>query len=448
MRIILIVLLMLPFVSADVYLNEINAVPFDDNSLYEWVEIYNFGDEVNLSGWKIGDERKNDSLEGALFYGQGMILESNSYAVITGSATRAYDNYNCSKNILKLYVGDNTIGYGRLSNSGEFVYLYDSYDDLIDFIEYPSLTKGETYSRKNLSVWWKSNPTMGYGNDENYIDYFEGECDWIVEVSLDSYTFDNDFEFKTIARNVIPSKSKLNLSRKIFNLNNKLVKEYSEVYFESSIRHTITNTPKLDEGVYFIETELVSDCKDFNLENNKDVKFFMILGNTKNSSDINIDSILDLGVDKKAETGQEIRVRFDIYMGDTDEDYFKIYLTENRNKVSKELKFVFDEEFYSNTLTIPFLINVDCGENDKTLNVVVEGFGEKDEEEFILKKCSKVKQNIVTLATFSNSSVEDNSISFEYTSSENKVDKLATPFFIISLLMLIIYLIFVKRKAL
>jgi len=71
---------------------EIMSNPTADESLNEWVEIYNNGSEtVNLSNWSIGDDSDTDSFVGGLYGGEGVLLEPGICAIITDEMTRVYE---------------------------------------------------------------------------------------------------------------------------------------------------------------------------------------------------------------------------------------------------------------------------------------------------------------------------------------------------------------------
>src|SRR3989338_4832627 len=80
------------------------ADPIADETLNEWVELYN-------------DENKD-----------GTIIPASGYAIVTDDSTRVYNNFNVSSDAIRLYVDDASIGNG-LGNDGETVYLYDNNND-------------------------------------------------------------------------------------------------------------------------------------------------------------------------------------------------------------------------------------------------------------------------------------------------------------------------------
>ncbi len=103
------VLLFFQAVKADIVINEVMADPIADESLNEWIELYNNGDsEVNVSGWIVGDKNDNDTIEGGLYFGEGTVINSKGYAIITDDSTRVYDNFDCSEEALRLYSNSST----------------------------------------------------------------------------------------------------------------------------------------------------------------------------------------------------------------------------------------------------------------------------------------------------------------------------------------------------
>ena len=79
------------------------AAPIADESLNEWIELYNDGDEeINVSNFIIGDDSGNDTIEGCCYFGSGTMIPPHSYAIITDDATRVCDNFNCSPYAIRL----------------------------------------------------------------------------------------------------------------------------------------------------------------------------------------------------------------------------------------------------------------------------------------------------------------------------------------------------------
>ena len=76
-------------ISNGIIINEIMANPVADESLNEWIEIFNDGSaSINVSGWIIGDANDNDTIEGGLYNKEGTIIDHKGFAIITDEATR------------------------------------------------------------------------------------------------------------------------------------------------------------------------------------------------------------------------------------------------------------------------------------------------------------------------------------------------------------------------
>src|SRR3989338_3964298 len=81
-------------ISNAIVINEIMADPVADESLNEWIELYNNESaSINVSNWTIGDDNDNDTLEGGLYSNEGTIIPAYGFAIITDDATRVYNNF-------------------------------------------------------------------------------------------------------------------------------------------------------------------------------------------------------------------------------------------------------------------------------------------------------------------------------------------------------------------
>ena len=145
-------------ISNAIVINEIMADPIADETLNEWVELYNDENkDVNASGWIIGDDNDNDTIQGGLYNNEGTIIPAFGYAIITDDATRVYNNFNVSNDAVRLYADDASIGNG-LGNDGETIYIYDNNGYLLTEI-------GEQWDSQN-NIW--TNYSRGtYTNDIN-----------------------------------------------------------------------------------------------------------------------------------------------------------------------------------------------------------------------------------------------------------------------------------------
>ena len=446
---ILLFILTAGIADGNIIFNEINANPFTNNSIDEWVEIYNNGSEdVNLSGWMIGDKLNNDSLSDG-------ILNSGQYGIILVNGTSAFSVYNFSSNAMKFYIDDSRIGNGLNDNSAEDVILVNSNNIIVDRINYSTSRKDKTYSRMKNNSWIFGNPTMGYENEEeNYetenITLNESrECDWNVDIVLEKTIFKDDFSFRTEMRNSISEKSNLKLRRKITNGYGEVAENYNELSFEAVNTRTLTNTPNLGYGIYSVEAFLDADC-DIDNKNNYDKEFFMIIGEKieiRNESDVDIERIYDLGKNKEAKQGQEIRVKISGYKGNTAKEVIKIYFLNYTERVSKEASFNVEDKYSNYSFVIPLFVPENCDFENLTLHA--EGLNEEDNELIKLEKCSIKNETIgEESGEIENETVLIDNININYESSGEKLNAIGLPFLVLTLILLIIYLIFIKRKPL
>jgi len=314
---------------ANVIINEIMADTLDDQ-YNEWVELYNNeSTSINVNNWSIGDDQGNYTIEGGLYDKEGTVIEPFGYAIITSEATRVYNNFNVSDDAMKLYVADGRIANRGLKNSGETIYLYDNNGNLIDKREYNKTTKDSSWAYLNGTLH-ESNPTPGFSNDGSIIS--EQSCDFQVEFILASGVFANasEFNFKIRASKVKGSKTNFTGRASIHDLFGTLIREYKPWTNQSITRQrtSSTLTPNLEEGKsYEMNANITLQCNDTNLVNNFDTRIITIRGPApEEESSLEILSIQDLGTDKKAKFGQTIRIKVNIYKGDTTKNSVAIRL--------------------------------------------------------------------------------------------------------------------------
>ena len=127
-----------------------------------------------------------------------------------------------------------------------------------------------------------------------------------------------------------------------------------------------------------------------------------------NESFVNIENVYDLGSDKKAKFGQTIRVKVNIYKGDTAKNTVKLWIEDNE-KVSKETTTNIYTKYTSYVLTLPIQIKPNCnGEfDDGTYYINIEGFGKSD------KQSIKIEDNQDDVCDITEVVAEDDS-KFEY----------------------------------
>ncbi|MBI2522788.1 lamin tail domain-containing protein [Candidatus Woesearchaeota archaeon] len=371
-------------ISNAIVINEIMADPIADETLNEWVELYNEEDnDVNVSGWIIGDDNDNDTILGGLYNNEGTIIPAFGYAIITDDATRVYNNFNVSSDAVRLYVDDASIGNG-LSNDGETIYLYDNSNKLMDKKTYNETTEDLSWAYINNTLY-KSNPTPGFANDESLL----SGCDYAVEFILAKTVFDNssEFSFKIRASKVSGIPTNFTARAKIEDLNGKLIREYAPFTNESITKQKTSTgyTPNLEEGKsYFMDSNITAECSDTNLGNNFDTRIITIKGKPlQEESSISIENILDIGSDKKAKFGQTVRVRLRVYKGNTNKKSVALWIESDKGrKLSKQSSANLEDKYTPYSITIPVQIMPNCDNEfkDDDYTLKVEGLDTEDEK--------------------------------------------------------------------
>jgi len=108
-----------------VLINEINYNASEEVATGDWVELYNNGNEQDLTNWVF----KDDDDEHIFSFPIGTILEADEYLVLTRDSVRFTTQFPNVTN----FIGNFDFG---LSSKGEFLRLYDSTGTLIDSVFY------------------------------------------------------------------------------------------------------------------------------------------------------------------------------------------------------------------------------------------------------------------------------------------------------------------------
>ncbi len=378
--------LFLPHSSSALIINEIMADPIADETLNEWVELYNDESrEINVSNWIMGDDSNNDSIEGGLYNKEGAIIGAFGYALITDDSTRVYNNFNVSNEAIRLYVNGSSIGNG-LSNDGEIIYLYDGARNLIDAKPYNKTAEGLSWAYINGTLM-KSAPSPGFSNNGSILS--EQSCDYAVDFVLAKSIFDNssDFSFQAIISNIRGSKTNFTSGGKIEGFNGKIMQEYNFFTDEeiTSKRTSSKYSPNLEEGKsYILSSNLTVQCNELNLENNFDIEIITIKGKPpENNSFLKIAQVYDLGSDEEAKFGDTIRIKLSAYKGNTNKESVSVWLEDEKNKISKESRTGMFSKYTNYSVTLSIQIKPNCDEkfDDGRYSIIAEGLGVKDDKE-------------------------------------------------------------------
>ncbi len=388
----LLMFLLLAHSSAAVIITEVHPDPVADESLNEWIELYNNGSAaVDLAGWLIGDSTGNDTLSGGQFGGSGTLLQPQSFAIVTDDTTRVYENFNVSLDAIHLYVDDDSIGNG-LHNDGETIFLYDNTGMLITEKTYQDPGPGKSSSFFN-GTWSSTAPTPGAFDNGTT----SGSCDYETQILLDGSIFpsQDDFSWRMIVRNIKGGSTTISSTAFIYDLFGNVKQDYTPFTNDSITRQRTSTTysPNLKEGQsYMLRANTTTECFDTNLANNQDERIFTIRGTLIEESSLEILSLLDIGSDDAAAFGQSIRVRIKAYRGNTGMESIAAWVEDkDRDRISKQARASVEERYTEMTFMLPLQLipNCDGKFNDGKYDVVVEGFGEHTEEKFSVEDVTK-----------------------------------------------------------
>jgi len=153
-------LFLLPFVSADIVINEIMYNPSGADNNHEWIEIYNNGDEeINLEGWRFFEADSNHRL--ILEQGDNMIISNDEYIVIVQDTNTFLEDY-------EGYEGTILDSSFSLNNNGEFIAMRNSDGDIADEVEYSSeWGGGNGISLELINSNLDNNVGDNWGSSEN-----------------------------------------------------------------------------------------------------------------------------------------------------------------------------------------------------------------------------------------------------------------------------------------
>ena len=299
-------------------------------------------------------------MEGGLFNNEGTIIPAFGFALITDEKTRVYNNFNVSPEAIKLYVDDGAIGNG-LANTQDKITLYDNNNNTIDQLNYSKPKKGLSIALEN-NQFFDASPTPGFENNGSTLAFEEGTCDWQLAILLNQTIFNNpgEFEWRMRANKIFGNSTNISGTAEIIDLFGNTIKTYKPWTNQSATRQktSTTYTPNLQEAkTYILKAAMTSECQDLQAENNIDEQIFSILGTTAgNGSEVTIVSLQDLGKDTIAKFGQIIRVKIEIYKGDTTKEVVALWIENNDHKITKQSKYVMENKFEKRTLTLLVMI--------------------------------------------------------------------------------------------
>ena len=399
---IVILILVMPVISADLIMSEIMFNPDNGN---EWVELFVSGNTTyNISQLTLTDNLHTDNIVCCGFdVNCSYVLPENSFIIIFDQDT----TINTSNLSYFCCVDDNAIGNG-LGNSKDQIILSENSTVLVNFSYSTSVDKGNSLSLIN-GTWIETTPTIGKEN--------------IITIENTTSTY-NETQNSTVSNNTINQTNNVSsqednlcnislsikLEKQFYNtgekvefynyLNNKTFSFKIEYWIEDLFGNIIKNkvetkntnkksyTPKINgpEKVFIIKNNLIFvGCNNTN-NKTKSEKIFVVKGSQEKSSLIDIEKIY-LSSSNTVSFGERVRVKLTIYKGDTNKNSLKAYVKKDTKSISYITYFNVYEKYQNYDLTIPVQLKPNCNKNykDGTYYVYIEGLDKKVKEKITVE---------------------------------------------------------------
>lgn len=392
MKYFLIIIILAKFSLASIIITEIMPNPIADESLNEWIEIYNNSTEkINLEDLTIKNNNYTTTIKGPYYNSKGTTIHPYQYAIITGYTTRTYNNFNVSSNALKLYAYPSL---RNLKNTGATITIILS--NKTSTITYTKTKEGKSISVINNNLNY-TEPSPGYSNIKK-----EG-CDWKINI-LTNQTI-NRTTFSIIISKIYGEKTNITLSRIITDSQNEIKKEYSPLIIKNILnRKTVKISPLMNvEGIYNITANISTSC-DINPENNFVSEVFHIKDSKthQRNSEIKIKNIYDL-TNNKTLFGNSIRIALNIYKGDTDKKTIKLFIQKDNETITKQSKINLETKFSEIETTIPIQLPLNCNNKleNGTYDIIAKGLNTNSSKKLIIQAnnnlCKNPKNKTITL---------------------------------------------------
>ena len=197
---LLLFLILLPsfFVNSSensILINEIAWMGTDISSTDEWIELFNStGSDIVLDGWSL---KSRDGQPEILLKG---IIPAQGYFLLERT-----DDYAVPNKIA------NQIYTGSLSNTGEYLELFDKENILVDFVvadtswEYGDNNTKQTMERKNDFLWQNSFFPLGTPASKNSSIQVEGENTEVVSTTTEENILSSQYRYADVLINEIVS---------------------------------------------------------------------------------------------------------------------------------------------------------------------------------------------------------------------------------------------------
>ena len=477
---ILVFLIILNLTSAELYISETMYNPIESDSYNEWIEIYNEGsDTIHITNLTLCNKQLFPGFvnytDENIYLNNFTTIEPNQYAIITdgGSGTEVYDNYGVSQDSIAIHTDGATI-CGGLNNDEEIITIYYN-NELIDAIHYYSEWGANDNGRSLCSIeniWKECIPTPGSENIEhrdttNYtlqITEFLPDPEGFDTASMPEGEWIELFNYGEKEINLIGLILKDNANHKLIITDTTTTKEtitpqeYLVIYMNG--KYGFLNNDGFEKITLL--TDLEEEITQVTYYDSKEGNSWSLIDGfwkiTKPSpNQENIDESIEkdskisinkvyLGTDNKAKFGDNLRVRLDVYKGNTTKEEVIIYIEGNNEKISKITRFKISNLYTNHTLTIPIQIFPNCNSKyeEGIYKIIVEGLEESNEELIEIKGitenlCEKVKEtktiNEGSKTLINDSEVQSKKAIFE---SESKQSERSAIYFFCFVLILVI----------
>ncbi len=468
-KLIIILILIIPNSLAFLQINEIMYNPGGNDNNREYIEIKT---NLTLTGFTIQDLSSEDNLELIKYF-------PSNYSLIIE------EGFNHSNINATIYSVGATIG-NNLNNIEDIIIIKNN-TDIYDVIHYYSDWGAEN---NNLSLcridnfWRECKSTPGYDNTQKnilqtynikineflpnpqgYDNANMPEGEWIELINLGNITNLENCYFKDLTdHKIIISDT---------NTYNLTINQYQTIYtngFSGFLNNIIENETEkiqlfdpqhnlLDEITYSSTTEGLSWSKI----NNTWIKTIPSPNQENKYNETNLESKIEieeiyLGDDDKAKFGDNIRVKINIFKGDTGKYSISAWIEDNNKKISKRTKFNIEEKYKEQTFTIPIQIFPNCDKKfeDDYYTLKVEGLDITKQEtikiEDITKNlCGEIKceSKDISISTCSENNINSPNSTINqiiYESTNKKTEKMAIFFFCLILIFVIIQLMIENGK--
>lgn len=345
----------------DLEIGEVMANPFGTGSEFypygEWVELYNAGDVVlDLRGLEMRDQ--DDSHE--IFLSETNVIGG----VLIGAGERRVVYRN----------GDSDFSLN--DNGYDEVRLFLD-EDIIDEMSYSGSVEGMSWS-KVRGEWVLTKATKG---EENI---FVESCDWKLNLEMDDVIFADGASFTIRLEREFGEAQIVSGTGWIEDINGVRLREYVPWNEQRVVsRSTRTYSPRLKEGPYKLHFEVGElGCRDEDLSNNVVERFFGINDRYgEGESQLKIENVV-IGSDGEVEWGEQFNARVSVYRGNSTKRQVKAYVEMNGERVSRVSSVNLEDGFREYTLTIPVVLETNCGGkiDGGNAKVVVEGLDLQDEK--------------------------------------------------------------------